>query len=53
MKQLLIAALKQKVEELAEKHYVVKDQVTITYENYQLFYYITIYDEVEKRVLEI
>lgn len=53
MKQLLIAALNKKVDELAKKHLVDKDKVKITYENYQLHYYITRGNEVEKRILEI
>jgi hypothetical protein len=53
MKQLLIAALNKKVDELAKKHLVDKDKVKITYENYQLYYYINRGNEVEKRILEI
>ncbi len=53
MKQLLIAALNKKVDELAKKHLVDKDKVKITYENYQLYYYIQRGNEVEKRILEI
>lgn len=53
MKQLLIAALNKKVDELSKKHLVDKDKVKITYENYQLYYYIQRGNEVEKRILEI
>lgn len=53
MKQLFIAALNKKIDELSKKHMVDKDKVKITYEQYQLFYYITRGQEVEKRILEI
>jgi hypothetical protein len=52
-KQILLTALRQKVEELAKKHLVDKDKVKITYENYQLYYYIERGQEIEKRFLDI
>jgi hypothetical protein len=52
-KQILLTHLKLKVEELAKKHVVDKDKVKITYEDYQLFYYIERGTEVEKRFLDI
>jgi hypothetical protein len=52
-KQILLTALKQKIEELAKRHVVDKDKVKITYENYQLYYYIDRGNEQEKRFLDI
>jgi predicted transcriptional regulator len=53
MKQILIAALNKKVDELAKKHIVDKDKVKITYENYQFYYYIERNGQMEKRILEL
>ena len=52
-KQILLTHLKQKVDELAKKHMVDKDKVKITYEDYQLFYYVDKGIEIEKRFLDI
>ena len=40
MKQILIAALNSKIDELSKKHFVGKEQIRITYEFYQFFYYV-------------
>lgn len=53
MKQLLIAALNKKVDELAKKHLVDKDKVKITYEKYEFYYYIERNGQMEKRRLEL
>jgi predicted transcriptional regulator len=53
MKQILIAALNKKIDELSKKHIVDKDKVKITYENYQFYYYIERNGQLEKRVLDL
>ena len=53
MKQILIAALNKKIDELAKKHIVDKDKVKITYENYQCYYYIERKGQLEKRILDL
>jgi hypothetical protein len=53
MKELLIMQLNKKIADLAKKHCVDKDQIKITYEDYQLYYYVTKGVEVQKIVLDI
>ncbi len=52
-KQILLTHLKLKVEELARKHQVDKDKIKITYEDFQLFYYVDLGNEIQKRFLDI
>lgn len=40
MKQLLIAALNAKIDELAKKHMVSKEQIRIAYEFFKFYYYV-------------
>ena len=40
MKQLLIAHLNKLIDDLAKKHYVSKEQIRISYEFYQFYYYV-------------
>ncbi len=53
MKQLLIAALNKKVDELAKKHFVSKEQIRISYEFYEFFYYVERGNETIKYQLEL
>ena len=52
-KQILLTHLKLKIDELSKRHLVDKDKIKITYEDYQLFYYIERGNEIEKRFLDI
>ena len=52
-KQILLTHLKLKVEELARKHQVDKSKIKITYEEWQLFYYVDLGTEVQKKLLDI
>lgn len=52
-KQILLTHLKLKVEELARKHQVDKDKIKITYEDFNLYYYVDLQTEVQKRILDI
>lgn len=40
MKQLLIMQLNLKIDELAKKHMTDKANISISYENFQFFYYV-------------
>lgn len=40
MKQILIAALNAKIDELSKKHMVSKEQIRISYEFYKFYYYV-------------
>lgn len=53
MKEILKMHLNLKVEELAKKHLVDKDNVAILYENYQFYYLITRGTQIEKLILTI
>lgn len=53
MKQLLIAALNKKVDELAKKHFVGKEQIRIAYEFYEFYYYVDKGKETLKYTLEL
>ena len=40
MKQILILQLNIKIDELAKKHFTDKSNISISYENFQFYYYV-------------
>jgi len=53
MKQILIAALNKKIDELAKKHFVSKEQIRIAYEFYEFYYYVDKGNETTKYQLDL